>query len=457
MTMQSSSLLPALLELPGGNDGTHQSFREIMTGLVSTDQAMYAAEFASGASFGLWAIFDDINLDDHLRETMTQAHEMSFANYDGTLTDHWQETMERGPDAMHDFVSDLTFRAAQINVVEQLEQNGYTIESIPDDPSLPISALGLDGREGFFKVVTDPDYASMDDNLSLTITQAYEMAFGNVADTYTVNERWAMKGVSDGEQGFINNLKGKVAEIQAEEPLAQDPRFAGYEQDFIRNEEGIPIPNHEGFDRVATGPNGQEIPITVKSSMADKDFQEVRELLIGNDQAHGAVNTEMYNRFADSDSDLMGRLTDIGSTHELEQSIEETLAIMAEYPEINFHAITEVYDAISDSASDMIDQLTDIGPGYLTVEGTTDGLNALSSNLGIDVPDGIGEIVPYAGAIIAGARLVHSVVRTEREFKAVDRTTKNKIQVVQSLTLMSRMGINTVLATGRCRGWSGGR
>lgn len=48
---------------------------------------------------------------------------------------------------------------------------------------------------------------------------------------------------------------------------------------------------------------------------------------------------------------------------------------------------------------------------------------------------------------IAGARLVHSVLRTEKQFSAADRTTRNKIQVVQSLTLMSRMGVTTVLAT----------
>ena len=62
--------------------------------------------------------------------------------------------------------------------------------------------------------------------------------------------------------------------------------------------------------------------------------------------------------------------------------------------------------------------------------------NSLSDNMGIDIPDGIGDILPYAGAIIAGARLVHSVIKTEKEFKAADRTI-NKIQVVQSLTLCS--------------------
>ncbi len=94
-----------------------------------------------------------------------------------------------------------------------------------------------------------------------------------------------------------------------------------------------------------------------------------------------------------------------------------------------------------------MDRLVDIGPDYLFVESINDGLDTLSGNLGIDVPDGVAEIIPYAGAIIAGARLIHSVISTEREFSDVDRSARNRIQVVQTLTLMSRMGINTVLAT----------
>ena len=43
--------------------------------------------------------------------------------------------------------------------------------------------------------------------------------------------------------------------------------------------------------------------------------------------------------------------------------------------------------------------------------------------------------------------MIYNAVKTEMEFKAADRTTKNQIQVVQTLTLMSRMGITTVLAT----------
>ena len=59
----------------------------------------------------------------------------------------------------------------------------------------------------------------------------------------------------------------------------------------------------------------------------------------------------------------------------------------------------------------------------------------------------IAEAVPGVGALLAASRLIYSAVSTEREFKSADRTAKNKIQVVQTLKLMSRMGINTVLAT----------
>ena len=66
--------------------------------------------------------------------------------------------------------------------------------------------------------------------------------------------------------------------------------------------------------------------------------------------------------------------------------------------------------------------------------------------MGIDIPDSAVDIIPYAAVIVGGARLIYSAVKTEKEFKAADRTTKNQIQVVQTLTLMSRMGITTVLS-----------
>ena len=299
MTMQSSSLLPALLELPGGNDGTRQSFREIMTGLVSTDRAMYAAEFASAVSFGMWPIFDDINVDDSLAE--------SYAT--------------RWPD---------------------------------------------------------------------------------MATDHSLHEKWQMlveSGQGTGEsEWFYSGLKGQLAEFKVPDLLKQD----GFTNiDFPRNEQGEINPTNEGHDISAIAPDGQEVLIQVKTgeSLSSSDFRN----------------------------------------------------LMVENPDINIWAIgTEYHDKAvraAESVPDMVDRIImEIGPDHEVVDGITDGLTTLSANMGIDVPDGIVHIVPFAGAIFAGARLVYSVIKTEGEFRAVDRTAKNKIQVVQSLTLMSRMGINTVLS-----------
>ncbi|MYC35010.1 MAG: hypothetical protein F4X64_17800 [Chloroflexi bacterium] len=113
---------------------------------------------------------------------------------------------------------------------------------------------------------------------------------------------------------------------------------------------------------------------------------------------------------------------------------------------VNFAVSSEIYDRIAERSPELIDRMVDIG-ATAELEGNIDeGLGILTDNLGIDIPDGVGEFVPYAGAILATSRLIYSVIQTERQFKAVDRTTRNKIQVVQTLTLMSRMGVTTVLS-----------
>ena len=309
MTMQSSNLLPALRELPGGEPGQNRSFRDTITGIVNMDRAMYAAEFASATSFGLWYIFDDrtllgvnvpftgINVDDSWRETLNFAHnEMAFQNETRTVWQHYRDALE------------------------------------------------------------NPE------NL---------------------------------DNSFISPLKGSVAEIMAKEQLAQQ----GYtELDFPRDAAGEIISNNPGWDLHGYDPNGEYTRIQIKTGASDSQYYDTLE------------------------------------------AMQET-----DYP---FALGSELHERISESAPELADQIVaDIGPDHLLVDGITDGLDTLSSNMGIDIPDGIGEIVPYAGAIISGARLVYSVLKTEKEFKAVDRTAKNKIQVVQSLTLMSRMGITTVLAT----------
>ena len=286
MSMQSANLLPALRELPGAAYGRHKSLREILADLAHTDRAMFAAEFATGTSFGLWAIFDGVNVDDRI----AAAYEAQYPGLaaDHSLHDHWQRMLDSGPDSTTGFLSGLEGKLAEFNAADLLEHNGYTSVAIATSPTQSvwdISAIAPDGESTLFQVKT-------------------------------------------GVESYANSVMGA----------------------------------------------------------------------------------------------------------------------MGDAPDVHFLVSSEIYDHITDTASELLDSVTDIGADYILVEGINDGLNTLSSNLGIDIPDGVGDIIPYAGAIIAGARLIHSVLRTEKEFKSVDRTTRNKIQVVQTLTLMSRMGITTVLS-----------
>lgn len=286
--MQSLNLLPALQELPAAGAAQSRDTRGIIRELAATDKGLYAAEFAVGVSAGLWAIFDDINVDDNLMA----AYEAAYPGLAGdhSLHEHWQDIAERGQDSV---------------------------------------------------------------------------------------------------TGFINPLKGKIAEFQAKDVLES----SGY-----TNVEIAPDPTQPVWDISATAPDGGDVLIQVKA----------------------------------------------GSAHYASQVIAD----MDAAPDISFAISDEIYGQILETAPEYADQvLLNIGSAAELTDSVQDNLNILADNMGLDIPDSIGEIIPYAGAIIAGARLVHSVLKTEREFKTADRTTKNKLQVVQSLTLMSRMGINTVLAT----------
>ena len=297
--MRSTSLLPALRELPSQPYTGHRSFRDVVTGLVNTDRTFYAAEVASATSIGLWGVFDRVNVDDEMYSRL------------------------------------------------------------------------------------------VDDGLHERLTEAYRMQYPNEFADHSLHDKWieVTGGGEESADGFINGLKGKLAEIEHKEWLEQN----GYTDVQIALNPTQPV-----WDISATSPDGGTFLTQVKTGSVER--------------------------------------------------AGEIESLMAENTDVHYSVSTEIYDRIVERSPDLIDQVIDIG-SYEFVGDATDALNTLSGNLGIDVPDSAVEIVPYAGAILAGARLVHSVLQTEKQFKAADRTTRNKIQVVQSLTLMSRMGVTTVLAT----------
>ena len=450
MAMKSLNLLPELQKLPSSESDQRKSFQDTITDLRSMDRGLYAAEAAAAVSFAMWGIFDTINVDD----TLAEAHAAVFPNYEGSLHQHWQELLQQGGESSDEFINTFKGKVAELDFAEELEAQGYTNIEIPPDPTKHIRAISPAGQEELFQVETGladhagnidiifeqpvrypvsteiynriaerkpelidkmidigPDHA-LEEKIKATLStigtegaeqnpefiklnQAYEWAYPRQAEQYSLQEKW-QDMLQEGEkssQGFINGLKGKVAEFNAKENIEAQ----GY-----TNVEIAANPTQPSWDGSAISPDGQEVMLQVKTGGA----------------SYAPAVT---------------------------QTMQDPPTYM---PDTNIYELnTEIYDRIAEQSPEFIDQIPDIGANYELVNGINDGLETLSANQGFDLPDSVGEIVPYVGAIIIGTRLIYNAIKTEKEFSTADRTTKNKMQVVQALTTMSRFGISTVLST----------
>ncbi len=223
-----------------------------------------------------------------------------------------------------------------------------------------------------------------------TLAEAYAAQYPDLAAEHSLLDHWQLMQArgSESAAGFVSGLKGKLAEIKAVDVLEQN-----------------------GFTNV---------------SIADSPVQEAWDISAGNE-----AGELIFFQVKTGTEGYAGSVT----------------ADMGNAPDIEFLLGSELYGRIGRGPTELADRITDIGPDYVLVDGIQDGLSTLSDNLGIDVPDGIGEIIPYAGSILIATRLICDALRAEREFQETDRTTMNKIHVVQALALMSCMGISTVLAT----------
>ena len=459
MAMQSLNLLPELQKLPGPESDQRKSFQDMITDLLNMDRGLYAAEAAAAVSFAMWGIFDTINVDD----TLAEAHAAVFPNYEGSLHEHWQELLQQGGESSDEFINTFKGKVAELDFAEELEAQGYTNIEIPSDPTQHIRAISSAGQEEFFQVETGlADHAGdiiieqpvkyavsteiynriaernpeLKDNMTdigpdraleekikatlstigtegaeqnpefIKLDQAYEWAYPRQAEQYSLQEKW-QEMLQEGEkssQGFINGLKGKVAEFN----FAENLEAQGYTNVTI-----VPNPTQPIFDVYCNAPDGELIHWQVKTG----DVNYANDVL----QVMQDTPNLSVGYMLDTDSYLLN---------------------------------TEIYDRMAERSPELIDQIPDIGADYELVQGIGDGLETLSANQGFDLPDSVGEMVPYAGAIIMGARLIYNVIKTEKEFSTADRTTKNKMQVVQALTTMSRFGVSTVLST--AGGFGGG-
>ena len=452
MAMQSLNLLPELQKLPGPESDQRKSFQDMITDLINMDRGLYAAEAAAAVSFAMWGIFDTINIDD----TLAEAHAEVFPNYEGSIHEHWQELLQQGEEPSDEFINTFKGKVAELDFAEELEAQGYTNIEIPPDPTQHIRAISPAGQEEFFQIETGlADHAGdiiieqpvryavsteiyyriaelkpeltdkmvnigpdrvLEEKIKATLSnigtesagqnpeliklnQAYEMQYPGEAAQYSLAEKWQQisEGGNKSMTGFISGLKGKVAEIN----FAENLEARGYTNVTIVRDPTQPI-----FDVYCNAPDGELIHWQVKTG-------------------------------------------DVNYANDVLQTMQDTPTLSVSYMlDIDSYVLNaEIYDRMAERSPELIDQIPDIGANYELVQGIGDGLETLSANQGFDLPDSVGEIVPYAGAIIMGGRLIYNVIKTEKEFSAADRTTKNKMQVVQALTTMSRFGISTVLST----------
>ena len=250
----------------------------------------------------------------------------------------------------------------------------------PVSEAMEISVATYIGMWGVF------DRVNVDGNL----LRAYVEQYPRVAEERSLHDQYSemMDRGPDSVEGFINGIKGKLAEINTADKL----RAQGFTDVKI-----APNPTQSAWDISAVSPSGEEMLFQVKTGGADYAGEVIQGI--------------------------------------------------SENPAIHFMVSTEIFEVVSARYPEYMDQMGNIGSDFILVQDVDDGLDTLSENLGIDVPDGLADAIPMATAILGGARLVYGVIQTERTFKDADRSTKNKIQVIQALTLMSRVGVSTAMAT----------
>ena len=226
-----------------------------------------------------------------------------------------------------------------------------------------------------------------------SLIQAYEAQYPGLAAEHSLHEHWQAVQADgpDAASGLISGLKGKLAEIEAAKILEQQ----GYSNVNI-----APSPVQKTWDIRAVNQAGESVDFQVKTG------------------AEG---------YAD----------DVASD-------------MAEAENVEFLLSSEIAAKIIEDDPGYADRVTDIGPDYELVVDVQDGLETLADNQGLDIPDSIGEAIPYVGGVWVAGRLIHTAWKSEGEFKDADRNTKYRIHIVRTLTMMSRFGITTVLS------WAGG-
>jgi len=232
-----------------------------------------------------------------------------------------------------------------------------------------------------------------DRNVPDQLFHAYRSAFPGVSEHTSLYNRY-LKMIEDGPesvQGFVTNLKSKVAEMQTVEVL--EKRFQNYSFSLSKNQ------NEPIWDIVGKSTNGKEdIYIQVKSG--DENYTT------------------------------------------------GTISRMEESPDVQFAISREIYNKIAEVRPDLIPQVVHYELSNLEVTSTTqDGLKTLAENMGIDVPDCIGDILPYSTEMLLGIRFLLDVSQNKKQMTNIPPNDMRRVHALKALLLMQKFGVSSVLTT----------
>ena len=123
----------------------------------------------------------------------------------------------------------------------------------------------------------------------------------------------------DSADGFINALKGKVAEFNTVEILES----RGYSDLHIAESATQSVWDISAFD-----PNGAEVLWQVKTGGLER-AGEIQALMLDNPEVQFAVSSEIYGRIAENSPDLVDQMLPISSDLELVAGVEDGLDTLA--------------------------------------------------------------------------------------------------------------------------------
>ncbi|MFO0578876.1 MAG: hypothetical protein U1A78_33145 [Polyangia bacterium] len=227
-------------------------------------------------------------------------------------------------------------------------------------------------------------------NVPDDLQQAYHLAFSSSSSSLIDHFSEVSEKGESATKGFISCLKGKLAELRAPEVLKEH------------------FPDHD-------------------FSLADSPINPDWDL-------HGV---------AEGANDLfiqvkMGTANYAGSV----------VQAMGETPDTLFAVSTDIFDKITETHPELGYQLIDLQEFSEEFTGNvTENVDLLMANHGIDVPDSIGDFLPYVGEVILGIRLLVDIVSVEKEFKAVSLDNRARVHTMKAIALLSRFGVTTVCTT----------